>query len=170
MLLVLTLSVAASPSRTQMRTYGAKEHEAGEGNGPGVLRVDHVATIELGKELALNTQRVNAAPNEELTKSPSASQLHSVSIAFGITLSAVGGNHYLVSPWPRRQYTVDTGELAVIDVRNGKNVEVHPGLYGRSREHDRGIGYKPPLDTIPSAVVGVKQCGHTLEEQYDYHS
>ena len=73
-----------------MRTQRAKEHEAGEGGGPEVLRVDHVATIELGKELASDTRRVNAVPKEELTKRPSASQLHRVSIALGMTLSAVG--------------------------------------------------------------------------------
>ena len=47
------------------------------------------------------------------------------------------------------------------------NVEAQRGLYGRKREHDRDIGYEPPLDTLPPAVDGVKQRDHTLKEHYD---
>ena len=38
-----------------MRTQRAEVHEAGEGDGPDVLGVDYVATIELGKGPALGT-------------------------------------------------------------------------------------------------------------------
>ena len=38
-----------------MRTHGTEVHDAGEGDDPEVLAVDDVATIELRKELALDT-------------------------------------------------------------------------------------------------------------------
>ena len=60
-----------------------------------------------------------------------------------------------------------TWELAVIDEGNGYNVEVHRGVYCCQREHDNGVGHKSPLDTFASAMDGVKQGGHTSEEQRD---
>ena len=45
-------------------------------------------------------------------------------------------------------------------------MKVHRGLYGRNREHDHGVGYEAPPDGLPSAIGGVKQCGHTFEEQH----
>ena len=41
--------------KTQMRTYRAEVHEAGEGDDPEVHGVDNVAPIELGEELGLDT-------------------------------------------------------------------------------------------------------------------
>ena len=38
-----------------MRTHRTKIHDAGEGEGPEVLGIDNVATIELGEEPALDT-------------------------------------------------------------------------------------------------------------------
>ena len=46
-LLTLVLSVATGSWRTQVRTYRAEVHEAGEGDDPEVLGVDEVATMEL---------------------------------------------------------------------------------------------------------------------------
>ena len=43
----LVLSVATGSWRTQIRTYRAEVHEAGEGDDPEVLGVDEVATMEL---------------------------------------------------------------------------------------------------------------------------
>ena len=43
----LVLSVATGSWRTQVRTYRAEVHEAGEGDDPEVLGVDEVATMEL---------------------------------------------------------------------------------------------------------------------------
>ena len=45
--------------------------------------------------------------------------------------------------------------------------ELDPGERGREREHDGGVGYEPPLDTLSSAIDGVEQGGHTIEEQHD---
>ena len=46
-LLTLVLSVATGSWRTQVRTYRAEVHEAGEDDDPEVLGVDEVATMEL---------------------------------------------------------------------------------------------------------------------------
>ena len=35
---------------------------------------------------------------------------------------------------------------------------------GSTPEHDHGVGYETPLDTLPSAIGWIEQCGHTLEE------
>ena len=59
------------------------------------------------------------------------------------------------------------GELAVIDVGNGLKVEVHCVLYGHNREHDQGVRYEPPFDTLPSAIDWIEQRCHALEEQCD---
>ena len=53
----------------------------------------------------------------------------------------------------------------VINVENGKKVEVSRGEYGRKREHDCRVGHEPPLDAPLPAIGGVEQCCHTLEEQ-----
>ena len=72
----------------------------------------------------------------------------------------------LVSEWSRSCCTT-AGELAVFDVGNGKNAEVHRGGDGDTRERDGGVGYESPFDTLPSAMEGVEQRGHTLKEQHD---
>ena len=38
-----------------MRTHRTEVHEAREGDGPDVLGIDKIATIELGEELVLDT-------------------------------------------------------------------------------------------------------------------
>ena len=63
-----------------------------------------------------------------------------------------------------------TGGVAVIDEGNGLNVEVHRGEYGCQRERDQGVGYEAPLGAVASAMDGVKESGHTFEEQHDEHS
>ena len=51
-----TLSITVGSWRTQMHTYRAEVHEAGEPDGPGVPRAEDVAAIELGRgELGLDT-------------------------------------------------------------------------------------------------------------------
>ena len=87
----------------------------------------------------------------------------------GNNRECLGLHDKLVSKRSRRRCAV-AGELAVIDVGHGKNVEVHRGDDGDNREHDGGERYEPPPNTLPSAIGGVKQRGHTLEEQYDDHS
>ena len=52
----LVPSVAASPWRAQMRTYRAEVHKEGEDDSPEVPGVNNVATIELGRELALDSR------------------------------------------------------------------------------------------------------------------
>ena len=84
----------------------------------------------------------------------------------GNNRECLGLHDKLVSKRSRRCCAI-AGELAVIDVGNGKNVEVHRGDEGDTRERDGGVGYKSPFDTLPSAMGGVKQRGHTLKEQYD---
>ena len=66
--------------------------------------------------------------------------------------------------WSRRYQVVDTKECAIINIRHGLSVEAQCDLYGHKGEHDRGVGYEPPLDTLPSAVDGVEQRGNTLKE------
>ena len=46
-LVMLAQSVATDLWRTQMRTYRAKVHEAGEDDDPDVLGVDNIATVKL---------------------------------------------------------------------------------------------------------------------------
>ena len=72
-----------------MRTQRTEVHEAGEGDDPEVLGVDHVATIKLKKELGLDIW-ANVASSRELTKSPSANQLFRKNRTMGITKSASG--------------------------------------------------------------------------------
>ena len=67
----------------------------------------------------------------------------------------LGLHDQLVSEWSRRCRAI-AGELAVVDVGNGKNVEVHRGDDGDNREHDGGERYEPPPNTLPSAMGGVK--------------
>ena len=67
----------------------------------------------------------------------------------------------------RRWRVPDTGELAVINVGNGLNVEVHRGEHGRNRAHDHGVRYEPPLDSLSPAMDWVKQCSHALKKQHD---
>ena len=52
MLIMLTQSVATSLWRTRIRTHRGEEHEAGEGDDPGVHDVDNVTTIELEEQPA----------------------------------------------------------------------------------------------------------------------
>ena len=51
---------------------------------------------------------------------------------------------------------VVTGELSVIDVGNGVKVEVHGGVDGHEREHDRNVGHETPLDSGLSTIVGTE--------------
>ena len=81
----------------------------------------------------------------------------------------LGLHDQLVSEWSRGCRAL-ARELAVIDVGNGKDVEVHRSGDGDNRKHDGGKGYDPPPDTLPSAIGGVIKRGHTLKEQYDDHS
>ena len=41
-------------------------------------------------------------------------------------------------------------------------MEVHRVEYGYNREHHYGLGYKPPLDALSSAMDGVEQRGYAL--------
>ena len=50
----LVLSVAAVSRGTQMRTYRAEVHSAGERDDPEVPIIKNIATIELREELALD--------------------------------------------------------------------------------------------------------------------
>jgi len=54
--------------------------------------------------------------------------------------------------------------LAVIDKGTGLNLEVQRGVHGHKREHGHGVAYEPPLDALLSAMGGVEECHHTLEE------
>ena len=62
-----------------------------------------------------------------------------------------------------------TREVAVIDVRNGENVSLRYGVHGSQREHDYGVGHKPPLDALTSVISRVKECGHAFEAQECEH-
>ena len=53
-LTTLAQSIAISSWRARMRTHRSEVHEAGEGDDPEVLGVDYIATIELGKDPALD--------------------------------------------------------------------------------------------------------------------
>ena len=75
----------------------------------------------------------------------------------------LGIHDQLVSEWSRRCRAF-AGELAVIDVGNREDVEVHRGEDGDARKHDSGEGYESPPDALPSAVDGAKQCSHTVKE------
>ena len=48
---MLARSVADGSQGTQMHTYLAEVHEAGEGDDPEVLGEDHPATVELGSNI-----------------------------------------------------------------------------------------------------------------------
>ena len=80
------------------------------------------------------------------------------------------GNKPLISKRSRRRHNFDAGELAVIDVGKGKDIEVHRSEYGHKQERDRSVGYEPPFDALPPATEGVKQRGHAFEEQYNNYS
>ena len=73
----------------------------------------------------------------------------------------------LVSIGPGDYYALDAREVTVINVASRLKVEGHRDLYRHKREHDSGVGYEPPLDTVPFTVGWVKQCSHTFEEQHD---
>ena len=74
---------------------------------------------------------------------------------------------HLVSKWTRWYYALDTRELAVIDVGDGLKVELHPDKHGHERENDPGVGYEPPVETLPFAAGGVEQRSNALEEDDD---
>ena len=76
-------------------------------------------------------------------------------------------NVHLISERSGGYDAIDTGELAVIDVGNGLEVELHPDEHGRKRENDPGVGYGPPVEASPFATGGVEQCSDTLEEHHD---
>jgi len=68
----------------------------------------------------------------------------------------------LVKKWPREfRRTI----VAVIDKGVGLNVEVQRSVHGHKREHGDGVEYEPPLDALLSAMDGVEERRHTLEEQ-----
>jgi len=54
-LTMLAQSATASLWRTQIRTHRAEVHEAGEGDGPEVHGIDHIASVELEEKPALDT-------------------------------------------------------------------------------------------------------------------
>ena len=72
-----------------MRTQRAEVLEAGEGDGPDVLGVDNVATIELGEEPALDTWvgERSTTSNRELTKRLPVNQLPKANITAVAILS-----------------------------------------------------------------------------------
>ena len=77
------------------------------------------------------------------------------------------GNKPLVSTRSGMERPFNTRELAVVNIRNGLNVKLRRRSYSHDREHEQGVGYDPPFDRPSSTMVGVKQCGHTLEEHDD---
>jgi len=54
---------------------------------------------------------------------------------------------------------------AVVDEGHGLNVEVQRGIYGHKREYGHSVEHEPPLDTLLSAMDGVEERHHALEEQ-----
>lgn len=60
------------------------------------------------------------------------------------------GDFYRVKIW-------SIGGVAVINVGNGEHVEIYRGVHGRQKEHDYCVGRESPLDTLASAMDGVKQ-------------
>ena len=152
---------------TQIHTQSAKVHEAGEGNDPEVLGEDEVTTVELKKEPTLDVwmggRGVGQETDQKAIGQPSVQEVQKIRN----NTDRIGVNERLVPKRSRRSHTIDTGERPVIDVGNGLNVKLHPGEYSHNREHDHGVGYKSPLDGLPSAIVGVKQSDYTFEEQHD---
>ena len=75
-------------------------------------------------------------------------------------------NFVLVFEWPGAENsgTFKFEVSAVIDKGFGLDMEVHRGVHGHKREHGHVVGYKPPFDTLPSAMDGVEEGCHTLEE------
>ena len=85
-------------------------------------------------------------------------------------IKRLGSHEHFVSVRSRRQLAFDTREIAIIDVGNRSDVEVHCGLYCYNREYGHGVEYEPPLDALPFSVAGVGQRGDTFEEQCDDNS
>ena len=76
-------------------------------------------------------------------------------------------NGLLVSERSRRYHALGAREIAIIDVGNGSNVEVHSSEHSHKRKYGGGVAYKSPLDTISSAIGGVQQRGNTFEGDDD---
>ena len=149
-----------------MRTQRAEVHEAGEGDDPKPHAVDYITTIELEGEPVLatwvNERSIKQTANQKTVGQQIVQEKHDI----GGNSERLGFHDQLVSKrsgW----YHALAWELAVINVGNGKNVEVHRGEHCNERERDCGVGYESPLDTTHSAMDGVEQRGHALEEQHD---
>ena len=148
-----------------MRTQRAKEHDARKGDDPEVREVDDVATIEL-EEAALATWASDRSIRRTANQKNVGQKVVEDKQDIGNNGERLGIHDRLISERPRRCSAL-AGEFAVIYVGNEKNVEVHHSEDSDTRERDGGVGYEPPFDTLPSAMDGAKQRGHTLKEQHD---
>lgn len=79
----------------------------------------------------------------------------------------LGVDEKLVSERSRRKHNVIPGEISIIDVRDGLDVEVDRGEYRHEREHGRGVGRETPPQAFACAVDGTEQGTHTLKVQND---
>ena len=79
----------------------------------------------------------------------------------------LGGNERSISKRSRRHHARDTRVFTIIDVGDKINVELHRVSYGHKQEHNYSVGYKFPFDTLPPAIDGVEQRGHTFKEQHN---
>ena len=90
-----------------MRTKRTKVDDAGEGDGPGVLGVEHIVTIKL--EQPVLDVWVSRHHQTEPTKGPSTYQLHKLNITLGITLGASGEVNHRYSTGPKGDVSTPPG-------------------------------------------------------------
>ena len=138
-----------------MRTERGKVHEAGEGDGPEVHGVDNIATIELD-ERELDTwmgERITKRGTDQKTIGQPIAQGENNTLS---NIDYVWDDEQLVPIRSRKRPAFCTRELAIIDVGNRFNDELHRGSYGHEQEHCHGVGYESPSDGFPSAIGGVK--------------
>jgi len=147
-----------------MRTQRGKVHEAGEGDSPEACGVDNVGAVDLGAEQALDIRAsrrgTKQRTNQKTIRQPIVQAEHNV----GDKTERCCANAVLVIKWPG-----GANESPVVDEGFGSNVEIHCGVHGHKRKHGYCVGYEPPLNTLPSAMDGVEERRHTLEEQQDEH-
>ena len=142
-----------------MRTQRGKEHEGGKGDGPDIHGVGNIATVELeepGLDTCMGERGTKQRTDQKTIGQPIGQGVNDIlnnTVRFGD-----------IGPLDFTHCSKYTWGPAIVNVGKRLNVELHHGSYGHKREHRHSVGYDPPFDRLPSAIDGVKQRGHTLEE------
>jgi len=103
----------------KIRTHGAKEHEAGEGNNPEVPGVDHVASIKLEQEPMLDTSASERDTKRRTDQKGINQLIVPTECDIGNGIDRVGIDDIEVSIRSRIRLALDTRILTVISVGNG---------------------------------------------------